>query len=94
MESYGFDHAIDHRTLPKRTGEVGNYDWTLRKEELKKRLKAVAPNGIDMYYDNVGEAHFEAVFECCAVKEELLFVVVLPVTTMQYQQNHVYTQDE
>ena len=37
MESYGFDHAIDHRTLPKRTGEVGNYDWTLRKEELKKR---------------------------------------------------------
>ena len=63
MESYGFDHAIDHRTLPKRTGEVGNYDWTLRKEELKKRLKAVAPNGIDMYYDNVGEAHFEAAFE-------------------------------
>ena len=37
VESYGFDHAIDHRTLPKRTGEVGNYDWTLRKEELKKR---------------------------------------------------------
>ena len=63
MESYGFDHAIDHRTLPKRTGEVGNYDWTLRKEELRKRLKAVAPNGIDMYYDNVGEAHFEAAFE-------------------------------
>lgn len=48
-EKYGFDHAIDYKT-------VGST------EELVAKLKEVAPNGIDMYYDNVGGMHFEAAF--------------------------------
>jgi len=48
---YGFDHAIDYTTL---SGEDGG------KAELDERLKAVAPNGIDMYFEAVGGIHFEA----------------------------------
>ena len=44
---YGFDHAIDYKKYST-------------KEELVKALKEVAPEGIDMYYENVGGIHFEA----------------------------------
>lgn len=47
---FGYDHAIDYK--------AGG-----TKEELKAALKAVAPGGIDMYFENVGGAHFEAAFE-------------------------------
>jgi NADPH-dependent curcumin reductase CurA len=49
-EKYGFDHAIDYKTAHT-------------KEELVQRLKEVAPQGIDMYFENVGGIHFEAAFE-------------------------------
>jgi len=48
-ESYGFDHAIDYKTVSST-------------EELLAKIKAVAPDGIDMYFDNVGGMHFEAAF--------------------------------
>lgn len=44
---YGYDHAIDYKTINT-------------KEELIEKLKEVAPEGIDMYFENVGGIHFEA----------------------------------
>ena len=46
---YGFDHAIDYKTTPDAAS-------------LRAALKAVAPGGIDMYFENVGGHHFEAAF--------------------------------
>ena len=51
VSRYGFDHAIDYTTL---SGDDGG------KAELDERLKSVAPNGIDMYFEAVGGIHFEA----------------------------------
>jgi NADPH-dependent curcumin reductase CurA len=48
---YGFDHAIDYKTLAN-------------KDELVAKLKEVAPDGIDMYFENVGGMHFDAALEC------------------------------
>ena len=44
---FGFDHAVDYKTAPTA-------------EALAAKLKACAPKGIDMYFDNVGGTHFEA----------------------------------
>jgi NADPH-dependent curcumin reductase CurA len=60
LESYGYDAAIDRKTLPPKES---NGSWVARKEELKRRIKEAAPEGIDMYFENVGEDHFEAAFE-------------------------------
>lgn len=49
IEKFGFDHAIDYKTC-------NNAD------ELTAALKAVAPEGIDMYFENVGGIHFDAAF--------------------------------
>jgi len=49
-ERYGFDHVIDYKTVHN-------------KEELVAALRQVAPNGIDMYFENVGGIHFEAALE-------------------------------
>lgn len=46
----GFDDAIDYRKYPTR-------------ETLTAALAEVAPDGIDMYFDNVGGIHFEAAFD-------------------------------
>ncbi len=46
-ESYHFDHVIDYK-------RVSNA------EDLIAMLKKVAPEGIDMYFENVGGMHFEA----------------------------------
>eukprot|EP00035_Acanthoeca_spectabilis_P023443 m.449387 g.449387 ORF g.449387 m.449387 type:complete len:352 (-) comp19811_c0_seq1:71-1126(-) len=46
-EKFGFDHVIDYKTVSTA-------------EELAAKLKEVAPDGIDMYFDNVGGIHFEA----------------------------------
>jgi len=46
-EVYGFDEAIDYKTASSA-------------EELAALLKAAAPDGVDMYFENVGGIHFEA----------------------------------
>lgn len=48
-EKFGFDHAIDYKTISNA-------------QELTAALKAVAPDGIDMYFENVGGMHFDAAF--------------------------------
>lgn len=50
LNKYGFDSHIDYKQLSS-------------KEELKARLKEEAPEGIDMYFENVGGMHFEASLE-------------------------------
>jgi len=52
-ERYGFDHSIDYRALP-----ADDRDAALA--ALTARLKECAPDGIDMYFENVGGVHFEA----------------------------------
>ena len=47
---YKFDHAIDYKKLTNST-------------ELVTALKEVSPNGIDMYFENVGGFHFDAALE-------------------------------
>ena len=48
-EKYGFDHAINYKIIKNAA-------------ELTAALKAVAPDGIDMYFESVGGMHFEAAF--------------------------------
>merc|ERR1711991_100864 len=47
LRELGFQHAIDYKT--KKTVE-----------ELEAAIRAVAPDGIDMNFENVGGMHFEA----------------------------------
>lgn len=47
---FRFDHAIDYKS-------------SLTAVELAARVKACAPGGIDRYFDNVGDIHFEAAME-------------------------------
>lgn len=49
---YGFDHAIDYKAL-KHGDDKGLSD-------LKSQLTAAVPEGIDMYFENVGGIHFDA----------------------------------
>lgn len=49
-EKFGYDHAIDYKTISSR-------------EEMAAALRACAPEGIDMYFENVGGYHFEAAFD-------------------------------
>jgi NADPH-dependent curcumin reductase CurA len=44
LKSIGVDHAIDYKAEPN----------------LTKAILAAAPNGIDVYFDNVGGEHFQA----------------------------------
>lgn len=46
-EKFGFDHAVDYKTCADA-------------EALTAAIKEVAPDGIDMYFENVGGMHFEA----------------------------------
>lgn len=47
-ETFGFDAAIDHRAHPDASS-------------LRKALAAAAPDGVDIYWENVGGKLFEAV---------------------------------
>lgn len=47
---YGFDHAIDYKQAHSTP-------------ELIAMVKTVAPEGIDMYFENVGGMHFETAME-------------------------------
>jgi NADPH-dependent curcumin reductase CurA len=49
-EKFGFDYAIDYK--------VAN-----DKDSLKEALTKAAPEGIDMYFENVGGYHFDAAFD-------------------------------
>lgn len=49
-EKFGFDEVVDYKAV-----EGGP-----SAEALTAALKKVAPDGIDMYFENVGGAHFEA----------------------------------
>jgi len=46
-ERFGYDHAIDYKACK----DV---------DELKAKLKECSPEGIDMYFENVGGMHFDA----------------------------------
>ena len=48
-EKFGYDHAIDYKTCKDA-------------DELKAKLKECAPDGIDMYFENVGGMHWDAAF--------------------------------
>ena len=48
-EELGFDAAIDYKALEEKEGDGGLAD-------LEAKLKAAAPEGIDMYFENVGGA--------------------------------------
>jgi hypothetical protein len=50
VRDFGFDACIDYRTVSST-------------EELYGKLKELAPDGIDMYFENVGGMHFEAAFK-------------------------------
>lgn len=50
-EKFGYDHAIDYKTCADA-------------EALKAKLKEISPDGIDMYFENVGGMHFDAAFAC------------------------------
>jgi hypothetical protein len=54
-DKFGFDYAIDYKTVGDKAGLVA-------------ALKAVAPEGIDMYFENVGGFHFDAALECLRTK--------------------------
>jgi len=47
---FGFDHAIDYK-------ELSSDD---KAAELASKIKEAVPDGIDMYFENVGGYHFEA----------------------------------
>jgi NADPH-dependent curcumin reductase CurA len=47
-EETGADHVINYRTV----------------DDLNAALRAAAPEGIDVYFDNVGGEHLEAALEC------------------------------
>lgn len=54
-EKHGFDGAI-------------NYKKATNAGELTQLLKQVAPEGIDMYFENVGGMHFDAAMNCLRPK--------------------------
>jgi NADPH-dependent curcumin reductase CurA len=56
-EKFGFDFAIDYKSETAST-----------KEGMVAALKEIAPDGIDMYFDNVGGYHLEAALEVLRTK--------------------------
>ena len=60
-ERFGFTHAIDYKALG---GWEEGGAREARAEALAAQLKAAAPAGLDMVYENVGGVTFEAAFRC------------------------------
>ncbi|KAG5180396.1 hypothetical protein JKP88DRAFT_200347 [Tribonema minus] len=54
-DAFGYDEAIDYKTASNTA-------------ELTALLKAAAPDGIDMYFENVGSMHFEAALAALRAK--------------------------
>jgi NADPH-dependent curcumin reductase CurA len=55
LDKYGFDSHVDYK-------KAANGD------ELSAMLKEAAPDGIDMYFENVGGMHFETAMSALRVK--------------------------
>ena len=53
-KAFGFDHCVDYKACSS-------------KKDLIVALRKVAPNGIDMYFENVGGMHFEAAMSCLKI---------------------------
>ena len=53
IKKFGFDHTVDYKSVSNA-------------EELKAKLAEAAPDGIDMYFENVGGMHFDAAFASLA----------------------------
>eukprot|EP00656_Telonema_subtile_P058516 TRINITY_DN9933_c0_g1_i3.p1 TRINITY_DN9933_c0_g1~~TRINITY_DN9933_c0_g1_i3.p1 ORF type:complete len:307 (+),score=66.86 TRINITY_DN9933_c0_g1_i3:348-1268(+) len=51
VNELGFDHCVDYKQCSSA-------------KDLIKALRAVAPGGIDCYFENVGGMHFEAAMSC------------------------------
>ncbi len=51
LEEIGVDHIIDYKAAP----------------DLTAALEAAGPDGIDVYFDNVGGAHLQAALQCSRV---------------------------
>lgn len=58
--SVGSDEKLDY--ILKDLGFDGGFNY--KKEKPIDVLKRLAPNGIDIYYENVGGEHLEAAIEC------------------------------
>ena len=59
-ERFGFTHAIDYKALASWEGAARE----ARAGALAASLKAAVPGGLDMVFENVGGATFEAGFSC------------------------------
>jgi NADPH-dependent curcumin reductase CurA len=58
-DEYGFDEAINYKTFSDR-------------DSLSKRLNEVCPNGIDIYFENVGGYILESVLDNIAEKARII----------------------
>lgn len=56
LDKFCYDSAIDYKALDTSVKDEG-------KAELQAKLKEAAPDGIDMYFENVGGIHFDAAFD-------------------------------
>ena len=59
----------------------------LREENIPSELKKACPNGIDLYFDNVGGKHLEAAID----NMNIFGRIVLCGTTSQYNDNNTFT---
>ena len=57
--SVGSDDKLD--LITKRLGFDGGFNY--KKEKIADALKRLAPDGIDIYYENVGGEHLEAALD-------------------------------
>jgi NADPH-dependent curcumin reductase CurA len=57
--------AAKERLLTERFGVDATINY--RRHDLRERLKAFAPGGVDMYFDNVGGSHLEAAIDSMAM---------------------------
>src|SRR6185312_1587713 len=82
---YGYDHAIDYKQCKT-------------KEDLIAKLREVAPEGIDMYFENVGGIHFDAALSCLRPRGRIAICGWIseynnakPAPTLLYPASMIYT---
>ena len=64
-EDLGFDKGINYKNyrIGKKIGDVEILNTKIEYEQVEKALKEAFPNGIDLYFDNVGGIFTEAVWD-------------------------------